>query len=381
MCRFRQVVINTVTGPREQGKSCMTATPFIQNSAPVFCRVVLTAAILAGPVRPARCDGPGSPLMREFLDGIRHAADLLENVELEGRTTLQQFLTVPNPLAWPQVRRNVGPDSMVEDGVFHYPKNVVEFGICGRMVWVKGRKKGLETILACNERYAFGLSKEAEGGAYVLTQLFRMGTPEAEAAVRESGAVSVRYAVLSPWEFLGWSLAEGVEMGRFIPTEIFNETQAGKRAVRVIVDFIPEGSSETIEGIELVCDPGSHWMIREASWHTQRNPSRPHRLVISDTRSLRSGLDVSVRVRTDYVYEGSQNPKTAAECDAVESRHAETDILSESTDPARFYLSYYGLDEPTFQTPWYTSGWVLLVIGCVFTAVGAGLLRSRRNRR
>ena len=354
--------------------ACMS---FGGRSARCLALVLAVGGLVTVPSQRAAADGVKSPLMDEFLAGIQQSGTLFAELQLEGRCTIQEIVTSPNPLSWPILKKNLGPTSMGDDGVFTNEDAVgdYEFAIQGGMTCARARKDGLDSVFACNERYAFALTKQDNGDRYVLNWLEERGPPEVEERVRELGATTVRYSVLGLWELFGLPLDQAIESNELRPREISNEELDGQRLVRVVLDWIPLTENPPIPNISIVVDPENHWSIREAAWLTGHGPCRLH---ISEVHRLSSGLPVASLCRVEFGYEGVENPRTPQECPSVTARTAHSEILAEETNHAQFYLSHYGLPEPTFESvSWYRSPWALLVGGLALLGIGVFLIRRR----
>ncbi len=239
---------------------------------------------------------------------------------------------------------------------------------------------GIDTIEGLNEKYAFVLRRRSDSGAATVQQLEQIATdPQVQGEITQR-EIWVRASVFGTFHVWSVPLYELVESSDFqLHSVSANESDDGAQHVRVAFDFVtrePDGSPDTTyTDCYVVCDPQYSWAIREygGTLHTHVNDYRATHHVTVEWGDIIQDIPIAKTIR--HLMRPVGDPGT--ELESVFS----IDLVSEEVPVEEFYLSYYGLDEPTFQAPWYTSGWVLLVIGCVFTAVGAGLLRSRRNRR
>ena len=311
-------------------------------------------------------------LMEEFLQGIANAADALKSLQVTAACRNQVTYETDDPEIRAQIRRN-------QRNREQPPEDVFTCVIDGPFTRQEGTKDDIRYVMARNERYAFALTSRDKEQEWSLNWLSECGASEANDAEIHTREQQARAILLGPYHVEGTPLAEAFLSSQFTIKEIERAAVGSRKKVKVTFDFEIEKFDWSFPDAWIICDPERNWIITE--FHAQEENGLTH-TILYQADVLPSGIPVGVsmtEIRDDpnvFVSPSAEKKRIITRIEGA----AEIVGGAPEGDRSAFYLSYYGLDEPTFQTPWYTSGWVLLVIGGIAAAVGLVFLRRFQRR-
>ncbi len=343
---------------------------------------VTTVCLISTP--PLRADVSEN----EFRRGVLKAAERLETARISGSCT-----SVRSQLRYSEMTEQRLPPEKKKAYRDAYERAIQQYeergstdsetfhwDILGSMTRERGtpHNREEEYVMARNERYAFAIVRMPPGERYTVRWLEpreRFANSEHDVSAREG---ETRAFPLAPYYVHDIPLADLIDRPEFLLKSVRETTDdAGRRLVRV--EFEYEGPTRTHQFHDawLECDPEYDWTL------TRYQVAIPPAAGFVEAGPMIQRITIESEQRADGLTAGkSLVMKNFAmdESEPFSTTRVTVDIDDEPPDPAVFYLSYYGLDEPTFQAPWYTSGWVLLVIGGIAATVGLVFLRRFQRR-
>ncbi len=315
-------------------------------------------------------------LMEEFLQGIANAADALESLQVTAVCRNQVTYETDDPEIRAQIRRNLRNRDQP-------PEDVFTCVIDGPFTRQEGTKDNLRYVMARNERYAFALTSRDQEQEWSLNWLSECGRSEADDAEIHTREQQARAILLGPYWIMGTPLSEVVASPQFIIKNIERVASDGQERVKVTFeyDFLRQKLDVQFRDAWFLCDPTRNWVVTKLHAVVKEDNGQEQSTYILTihcmSHVLSSGIPVGIQVTGIVDTPNVFDSPPGSEQRLITRSQATAEIVDdgEASDRSAFYLSYYGLDEPTFQAPWYTSGWVLLVIGGIVTGTGLILLR------
>ena len=235
-------------------------------------------------------------------------------------------------------------------------------------------EEGLRRWKVRNPRYAFSLTRGTRTKSYSLGWLAQYGANRKETETIDYEAAkgnALAFGAFCVYGRFVWDRAR--DPGFEITAISTSDTDEGER-VRVEFRYTP-ADSETgpikkiaLENGYLVCDPSNHWRLCEYGRIAGLGGERIVLDCIPDREAVAPILLKHVSTRRTSAGELS---KYRQEITCVES-------MFEDVSEEEFYLSHYGLPEPTFRGSWL-GAWVwYLIAGIVCLVVSARILKRRR---
>lgn len=239
---------------------------------------------------------------------------------------------------------------------------------------VEQEKEGIARLNVRNPRYAFSLTRGTQAKSYSLAWLAAYGANRRETETIEFESANGNALALGAVCVYGRFVWDLVRDPGFEVTAISTMNTDEEERVRVEFQYTPSDSETSLlkkipmENAYLVCDPANHWRLCEYGRVVGRGGDR----VVVDCVAGREGMlpMLSRQVSTRKNRAGED----------LEFRHEIACVEStfEDVPEEEFYLSHYGLPEPTFERRWF-GNWVwYLIAGIVCLVVSAKMLKRRR---
>ncbi len=244
-----------------------------------------------------------------------------------------------------------------------------------------GTRDGFEFVTARNRRYAFHIQRAPELKGYSLQFLQRIGgDPAVDALIDEAALRSVVATRSLAWSMFGKRLWEWIDSPDF-KIEGTSEVQSGgETLVRIdfehLVDEVRPGRPCLSDGY-LICDPAADWALREfeASFInpvqgvavTRQRGSLEY---AETTKGLPLPIPETISLSTNWINDAKNTDWTITTLEVIS-----TDVPEEI-----FYLSHYGLPEPTFRRSWLGTWVWYLAAGIVCLIVAAAIFKRRTAR-
>ncbi len=315
---------------------------------------------------------PEPRLMDELRSGIAQAAHLPEQAGLNLKCLRTETIVTTDLRERALLIEKYGDSGQP-------PAEAFECHILGTRALKSGTNQlGLRYIMARNERYAFSLTQPEGHASWSVQFLAETTAPDAQQEIRHV-ETEVKPVVFAPWYVFGVRLSELLDDPRFTIMGIRERHDSGRRLVDVDCEYAQDFGSGRVRrftNAQFTCDPRNFWAVTHffAESFREENGERPENETgyswetFIECQRTPDGIPITRSTRRVL---SSVPPDPNNGTITVTN----VQILEEKPQPDCFYLSCYGLDEPTFQTPWYRSGWVLLVIGGIVTGTGLILLR------
>lgn len=231
--------------------------------------------------------------------------------------------------------------------------------------------KGFEFVMAKNARYAFLIERLPSVNRYSLQFVSQLGADQESDERVKMEALEARATPLCAWYVMSDSVSQLVESPSFKIKKVATVSSEGRELVRVdfehLVDDPTRAKSENRLDAYLVCDPAHAWALKEYRF-TVVSGGTIH-VVINEFGDMVDGFPIA-RKMTQLV---TQTDKISTSRMVVTLEAVDNDVSEE-----QFYLSHYGLPEPTFRRSWLSTWMWYLIAGFVCMAVLAMLLKRRR---
>jgi hypothetical protein len=304
------------------------------------------------------------PAVRDrFLDGVKETEAALERLAVRVRCEYTRRFVWASDEVLANMRK-FRPDPLAP------VTRTYEVAVLGDWTLESGTHgNGLEYVMGTNKGYAFRLERPAALVQYALTFLEPLPAhAEAEASV-EQMEKEARLLPLCTWYMVDHTVSHYVESPLFRIKNVSAVSADGQRLVRVdfehLVDDPARKKVESLSDAYLVCDPERNWALRE------------YRATMWDGCVYHVTIDFGERVR------GFPIPRKITRLitkENVSIREMVTtfEVISPDVLEEEFYLTHYGLPEPTFRRGWLGSWVWYLIGGIVCLVVGRLLLRRRK---
>lgn len=319
---------------------------------------ILSLSVAACPLRAAG-DDPG--LRDRFLKGVAQAATKLEDLSYRAK--------------FEYLGSSKGKDASEEIDKRNY-----DIAIRGTCLLETGVTKDSGNVFfrVRNDDYGFALERTPEGERASLQFVERIGVnPSVDARIVGMEEVPRAFALGG---FYLWTdpLARLVESDSFSVKRVYAVTSGDKELVRVefehLVDVPTRKQKYRVTDGFLVCDPAREWALTEYGG-TKYNSINKFNSV--STAVLECGETIGgIPIVT----------KTTRTMNSLDSEYESesvvtTEIISRDVPKEEFYLSHYGLPEPTFQRSWLGTWVWYLIAGIVCLVISAMILKRPRATR
>jgi len=252
-------------------------------------------------------------------------------------------------------------------------KGVKEYAYHKNLVLKKEYHNGTSYIIAKNERYVFGISKEDGTEDYVLNFLEISNSNKKVDERIEKEVNNARALLRLPWNLFGHHLADWLQKEHFIILNVTEVVKDDKKMVRidfehVVTDIRPGNLSLT--DAYVICDPEAHWAIKERS--VVYNNAKGEKVTTGtdyfEIEKLEDGFPVVVKNISSTEFIGKKDEKIVN----VFEYEIKEDVAKEE-----FYLSSYGLPEPNFEEPFLSTWMKYLLAGLVCLGIAYWIKRRR----
>ena len=233
-------------------------------------------------------------------------------------------------------------------------------------------KRGFEYVLSKNDDYAFRIVRSAGVESFaieVLEQLDqRISNPNLEQKIQRAQGEARGFA-LGTWYFFGEPVSTVIESPSFKLQRVYAVRQNDANLVRIDFDYLhPDDMSKNYWDAFMVCDPDRHWAVKEygASGPIEGGLHR----VTNTFGELLNGFPIAEKVTRRI---------TGKAYTSFAHRFVTTiEVTNKDVPKAEFYLSHYGLPEPTFQRSWFGMWVWYLSAGIVCLGVARVIMKRRR---
>ncbi len=231
---------------------------------------------------------------------------------------------------------------------------------------------GVESVLGMNDRYAFHIQRASAIQQYSLAFLEPLGGNRLEDQRTRQACHDARVLPLCTWFVASLTVADLVKSPYFeimklstVPRDPSN----GQELVRIEFDHLfDDPSTRSMEWMSeayMICDPSKSWALTE------------YCVTLEDSSTYHATLEFGELV------DGFPVPKKmtrviTAEDVSTRQAVATFELISDDVSKEEFYLSHYGLPEPTFQRSWLGMWVWYLVAGVVCLVVSAVIFKRRR---
>lgn len=233
----------------------------------------------------------------------------------------------------------------------------------------------MQVLKVMNDEYAFTLSKSKESSKYSLTLVVKRDDPDYAARIDDEIS-GIYFTALSTHYIFGWLSWDLVQHPDFRVDSISLEQDLDSNFVKCDFSFTPQSVPKGYQKRDIFgymkFDPKANWAIVEY-----------------EVKGLADSAD-SLRRRVAYSLLESRLPVTTlVTARAFGPKYAndsfQTNIKLHTLDESEiseneFYLSHYGLPEPTFNKSWLGPWFWYLVVGIGCVATGRLILRRRQSR-
>lgn len=256
----------------------------------------------------------------------------------------------------------------------------VEYAMRDGMVFKKEYVGGTLQIMAVNDRYAFAISQKPNQKGYTLNYLDKKTAGRAN---RERDKEMKRLGVFftRAWRRSGEYFADQLKMPdtRILSVKEFDEN--GKKLVRVDYEqhLLDERRDALVRDAYIVCDPELDWAIVECSrvLHVNRKDGSVANVRDKYTEQYELIKNIPVATRASVIIGGADLTKSRELQAELQSLNVLTTYeMSFTPDRAQFYLSHYGLKEPTFRS-WFWGWNAVYAVLSLATLIVAIRLRQR----
>lgn len=308
-------------------------------------------------------EGQAPALRDRFLDGVKKTQAEMEGLSVRIRSE------VTNGFTWMSEEVLANAKKFRSDPLKQVTRTceVAILADCTAESGTYGR--GIEYVMAKNSRYAFRIERSSGTTQYGLTFLEQLGANvQAEEGIEEMEKES-RALPLCTWYMVGHTLSHFVESPFFSIKGVSTVSLDGQELVRVdfehLVDDPARKRSEWLSGAYLVCDPERSWALRE--YCATLSSGSVYHVKIDFGESV-DGFPIPAKITRVISKENVSTRQTVGTFE----------VVSDNVPEEEFYLSHYGLPEPTFRRGWFGSWVWYLIGGIVCFVVGRLVLRRRK---
>ncbi len=177
--------------------------------------------------------------------------------------------------------------------------------------------------------------------------------------------------------FYLWSdpLARLIESDSFSIQRVYAVTSGDRELARVefehLVDDPARGLKYRVTDGFLVCDPAKQWALTEYG-------GTKHNSINKFTSASTAVLEYGETINEIPIATKTTRTMSALDSGYRSESALTAEIISRDVPQEEFYLSHYGLPEPTFRRSWL-GPWVwYLIAGVVCLVVSAMILKRRR---
>lgn len=319
----------------------------------------------------ALCAQQDDPALRDrFLKGVLQTARKVEHLSFRAKCKhSSQMTSLSERLSKLYAERKIDPDKI--------DTTEFECAIRGPDSLQAGTNKiGNKFYKVRNGRYAFAIERSPVGERTSLQFVEQLGAdPSVDAKIAEIETL-VRASALGTVYFMS------IPLSRLVASELVNikkvyAIQLGSRElVRVEWDGVIHDANHqpdtTYSDCFLICDPSGEWALTEygGTSYTHVNNSKGSFHVTLEFGDSVDGIPVAKKVewKTSYL----DDPGTSRLSVFT------TEITSHDAPEVEFFLSHYGLPEPTFRRVWFGT-WVWYLFA-VIVCLGVSYVIVKRRR-
>ncbi len=345
--------------------------------SPRLLRMSLAVVLLlvASESLSAQQDDPA--LRQRFLKAVADATrklkepdfSLLAKCRRESRlTSISPAWRAENAAAYAE--RNIDPmevDVMGFECAFRGPL-VLQTGLTGP-------SDDLEYVRARNHAYVFALQRAPNSQRNALQFVERMGSdPQVDAQIVEIEA-TVRGAAFAGYYLWSMALSDLIETDAFRIIRVYGVESETGPLVRVEFEYSQTKANNepdmTFSDGYLVVDPNREWVLQEygATVDAHISNSRSVVRVTLEYGDSVEGVPIATKLERKTIF--PDDPGTTMEGLVTVA------VVSKDVPEEEFYLSHYGLPEPTFERRWNGSWIVYPISGVAFLAMAYWIRRRR----
>lgn len=249
-----------------------------------------------------------------------------------------------------------------------------DFAVNGESTLQKTGPDGtkIENVLGMNDRYAFHVQRGNAVKQYSLAFLEPLGSAPLEDDLIRQECRSARVLPLCTWIVAGLTVSELVQSPYFRITRLSSVPPIqsdGAELVRIEFDHLVDDQSrkrrEWMSDGYMVCDPSKSWALTEYCV-TLEDGSVYH--VTLEFGELIDGFPIAERMTRVITAENISTRQAVATFE----------LISDDVPVEEFYLSHYGLPEPTFRRSWL-GAWVWYLIAGVGCLVVSAIVLKRQK--
>ena len=202
-------------------------------------------------------------------------------------------------------------------------------------------RSGVEYVAVRNGDYAFRIARSSAVKSYSLAYLERLGdNPDRDNLIQQQYD-EARCFALGTWCLNEEPVSHVVESPSFQIKQVTAEKRDGEDLVRIEFDrkyTDPTQRAWSFSDAFLVCDPERHWALKEYGWTG------------FDAGIYRTTVTFGESVDGFPLAKGINRRNRSTDDPTVARQVITVEISSLDVPKEEFFLSHYGLPEPTFQT-------------------------------
>ncbi|NQT15987.1 MAG: hypothetical protein HQ582_24745 [Planctomycetes bacterium] len=240
------------------------------------------------------------------------------------------------------------------------------------------KNRGTVFVRVRNDSYAFGLERSAEGERTSLQFLEQIGVdPSIDAGIAESEVIP-RAMALAAYYLWTEPLSRVVESDSFSIKRVYGISSGSNELARVEFEYLVDDPVRKIkqrfsDGF-LVCDPAREWVLTE---YGATHYNFINEFTAALTTVLEHGDAIGEMPIATKITQRMKGMRSADD-DYTSESVITLEITSRDVPEEEFYLTHYGLPEPTFRRGWLGVWAWYLIAGIVCLGVGTMVLKRRR---
>ena len=241
----------------------------------------------------------------------------------------------------------------------------------------KDPKSGNDFVRAKNDSYTFSIVKSKNTGIASLEFLERVGLDKSVDKLIAERATFPRVQLSGAYNLWRESLFEIINYKSFVVERVYRVENEGNECIRVEFGY-EFGDPSSVNGHRitnafLVSDPQRNWALTKygGTMYTYVNKSTLRTEATLEYLDNLSGFPIPSKITQRTTWPDNKGTELESE---LTSKNVTKNVSKDE-----FFLSYYGLPEPKFESRWYGNWIWILVVG--IGVIGFGVfLRKRRAK-